>query len=172
MTILQQHMQHNFNKLSPVLRDAHTGFKRLSGEAEVSQGNAAAKLLCRLFRFPPAGDCYLEVDCNNRAYEMLWHRRFNKHTMNSRFVADGEYLIEYLNGMKLYFKAVERNTALYYEFHHTRFLGIPVPNFLAPKILAFEQEKNGLYDFQVEVKMFPFGKVIAYRGTLSLSTIE
>lgn len=170
MAILQAHMGQEFEKLAPVLQAAHTDFKRLSGKADVSQGNWAARLLCKAFRFPPIGPCHLEVDCDNREHEMLWHRRFNQHTMNSRFIAQGDYLIEYLNGMKLYFKAVQRDAALYYEFHHTRFLGLPVPKFLAPKILAFEQENNGLYQFKVEVSMFPFGKVIGYHGVLSLSS--
>mgnify|MGYP002700827749 CR=1 FL=1 len=155
-----------------ILQQAHIGKKRLSGIATVEHGNILAKVLCHLFRFPKASaDTSLTVDCMHSENSMLWHRDFDGHKMESHFRVEGEFLVECLGPLALSFKAVEYNQELHYKFVKTRLLGIPMPNFLCPTVVAYEQESSGAYQFSVEVRMPVIGKVIRYSGQLELSSI-
>ena len=88
--------------------------------------------------------------------------------MNSSFYQDGDDLVEHLNGLHLYVKAVEREGDLHYQFHRAKFLGVPIPFIFCPKIIAYEKEVNTECHFTVDVTMWLLGKVIAYGGVISL----
>lgn len=166
-SVLAVHMGSAFGKLSPLLQEAHNGKVKLEGSARVEQGNFAARLLCRLFKFPhAANDVHLVVHCEHDAHSMRWQRYFNEQAMYSHFKRKREFLIEHLGPLALYLHAVEKNGELHYQFMHTRFFGLPWPAFFGPRIEAWEKEVNGRYHFSVRVNMFPFGLVIAYSGEL------
>lgn len=171
--LLHTHMGDEFFKLSPFLQKLHSGKNVAQGKVTVKNGVGFAWLLCRLMRFPKAASqVLLRVDCEHKPDQIIWKRLFDKHQMNSVFYQQGEDLVEHLNGMRLYVKAVEINGALHYHFHKAKFLGLPVPSFLAPKVLAYEMDVDGKCHFTVEVTMFLLGKVISYSGVLALMTEE
>lgn len=168
--ILANHMREHFSKLSPLLQKAHTGNKTLSGYAEVTRGNGIAKVICALFNFPKSSSkSKLIVHCFHSDTLMKWHRNFDGLVMNSSFTKNGEFLTEHLGLLSMDFRAEEIDGSLHYQFIKTRFLGVPMPNFLSPHIIANEKEVDGEYSFTVYVKMFLIGKVIAYKGNLILS---
>lgn len=168
-TVLANHMGQQFLRLAPLLQNVHTGNKRLAGVVNVRQGNFLARLICNVFRFPRANPkTELIVICQHTHNAMLWQRYFDGHEMQSHFSIDGEFLVEHLGPLAMSFKAVEKDGALHYQFTRTRFLGIPVPAFLSPEIIAFEKEHQGKYVFSVSVNMFPAGIIISYGGELNM----
>lgn len=172
-SILSEHMGEDFYKLAPLLQQAHLGHKRLSGTSYVTRGNFLAQIVCTLFRFPKASEkIELNVECINDIDKMIWKRNFGGLAMQSIFTQKNEYLVEQMRGMAMGFKAVEKDQALHYEFHFTQLFGIPIPKFLSPKVIAFEEEFNCSYRFKVSVDMFLIGHVIGYGGTLDLFAIN
>ncbi|MEX1033436.1 MAG: DUF4166 domain-containing protein [Cellvibrionaceae bacterium] len=171
--ILVDHMGSEFARLSPLLRQFHAGRKRLTGVCCVQRGNLFAKIICELFKFPRQGEQVpLSVDCEHTEQFMVWQRDFDGLKMESRFAKRGEFLVERLNGLSLYFKAVEKDGALHFEFYKTRFMGIPIPRFVCPRILAYENACDGRYRFMVRVHMLFVGMVLSYWGQLDLQDPE
>ena len=170
MNILSAHMGDDFNKLSPLLRLAHTGTKRLEGRVSVKRGGKLANLICNVFSFPLENpDTQLIVECSHVKERMEWVRYFDGFRMSSHFVADNQYLIERLGPLAMSFKAVVSGENLEYKFARTNFFGIPVPYILSPKIIAYEREIDGNYQFFVSVNMFLVGFVLSYGGDLKVS---
>lgn len=171
-SVIANHMNSNFDSLAPLLQRAHVGKVRLSGLADVRQGNFLARIVCNIFRFPKENvNVDLTVDCDHKKESMVWKRDFDGLKMNSSFKICGEYLVEKLGPLALYFKILEVNGTLHYDFIKTRIFGIPVPTFMCPQIIAFEKEVAGQYEFSVEVKLFMIGRVIDYGGTLNLECV-
>lgn len=169
-SILILHMGKDFDSLSPLLQTVHVGKIKLEGISAVRQGNKIARIICALFNFPEENShSELSVECVHTRGAMIWKRNFDGLIMESHFKNQGEYLVEYLGPLTMSFKAVEQQGELHYQFVKTRFLGIPMPKFLSPQVIAFEKEVDNQYQFCVEVKMFSVGLVIAYAGTLQLT---
>ena len=47
-----------------------------------------------------------------------------------------------------------------------RFLGVPLPRFLAPSVFTFESEREGRYHFEVEASLPLLGRIVRYEGWL------
>lgn len=173
MNIFSTHLGSEFSNLNPLLQDVHSGRKNLDGIVEVKRGGILAKIICSVFRFPKENsNTHLKVECNHNDENMEWVRYFDGFKMRSVFVSEGEYLIEKLGPLSLYFKAHVENGNLEYKFSKTKFLGVPMPRILSPKIKAGEKETNGSYEFYVSVSMFLIGFVLSYCGNLAISSGE
>jgi len=168
-SVLALHMGENFKRLSPLLQKSHIGINKLEGTAIVKRGNIIARIICSLFGFPRENPkSKLRVDCEHTSDSMVWMRDFDGLKMESSFERQGEYLIEFLGPLSMYFKAVEKDGELHYLFIKTKFIGVFLPNFLSPQVVASEKEVDGKYRFSVEVRMFWIGVVIAYSGELKV----
>lgn len=171
-SVIALHMGEAFYRLSPVLQKTHVGISSLNGVVNVQHGNIFARTICRIFGFPKAGsNLNLSVECHHSRSGMIWHRNFSGQHMRSNFRRRGEFLVEYLGPLALRFLVVEKAGALEYVFKSTSLWGIPLPNFLSPKINAWEKEENGRYVFDVSVNMFSVGLVIRYGGALEVSQL-
>jgi len=171
-SVLALHMGESFNRLSPLLQKSHRGKNKLEGSACVKRGNIIARLICSVFGFPRENpESRLSVDCEHTSDSMVWKRNFDGLKMESSFERQGDYLIEFLGPLALHFKAVEKGGALHYLFVKTKFMGVFLPNFLSPQVIASEEEVEGSYRFSVEVKMFLIGVVIAYSGELKVHSL-
>ncbi len=172
MNILSAHMGDDFNKLPSLLRLAHTGSKRLEGKICVKRGGKLAKLICTLFGFPAEKpDTHLVVECSHYNDRMEWVRYFDGFKMSSRFISESHYLIERLGPLSMSFKAVAKDATLEYQFASTKLFGIPLPSIFSPKIIAYEKEVDGKYQFFVSVNMFIVGLVLSYGGDLEVSEL-
>ncbi len=170
--VLMQHMGEDFERLSPLLQHAHTGRKALVGTANVERGNFLARLICAVFRFPKENrQSPLSVKCIHSANTMDWYRDFNGLKMTSHFQKEGKFLVEKLGSLKMYFHAEQIAGGLHYRFVKTKFLGVPMPDFLSPQVEAYEKELDGKYHFSVAVRMFAIGPVISYGGGLDVSEL-
>jgi len=171
-SVLALHMGESFNRLSPLLQKSHIGINKLEGTASVKRGNLIARIICSAFGFPRENPkSKLRVDCEHTKDSMVWMRDFDGLKMKSSFERQGDFLIEFLGPLAMHFKAVEKNGSLHYLFVKTKFMGVVLPDFLSPQVVASEQEVEGKYRFSVEVKMFLIGVVIAYSGELNVHSL-
>ena len=166
--ILKYHMGDSFYRLAPLLQRFHVGKKTLVGKADVEHGNVIARFICWVMGFPREGSgIALQVECDHGA-TMSWRRKFNGQLMGSTFSLDRDGLVESLNSLQLYLRAIESNGELHYQFYGIKFLGLPLPTFLCPQIVAYERDNAGKYQFYVAVKLWLIGPVIRYWGILEL----
>jgi hypothetical protein len=163
-------MGDDFNRLSPLLKLAHTGTKRLEGRVSVKRGGKVANIMCKVFRFPAENpETHLIVECSHFSDRMEWVRYFDGFKMSSNFIMDSHYLVERLGPLAMNFKAMVNDGKLEYQFGRTKLFGIPLPSILSPKIIAYEQEIDGKYQFFVSVNMLIVGFVLSYGGDLKIS---
>jgi len=173
LNILSAHMGDDFNRLSPLLRLAHTGTKKLEGRVSVKRGGELANLICTVFGFPVENpETHLIVECSHFSDRMEWVRYFDGFKMSSIFIAESHYLVEKLGPLAMSFKAIVNGGTLEYQFARTTLFGIPLPSIFSPKIIAYEQEVDGRYQFFVSVNMFIVGLVLSYGGDMEISEIS
>ena len=114
-------MGDDFNKLSPLLRDVHTGVKELEGTIFVKHGGRFANLICTVFGFPKENPrTHLIVKCSHFNDRMEWVRYFDDFKMASTFVTETPYLLEKLGPLSMSFVAINSNGCLEYQFSRTK----------------------------------------------------
>jgi hypothetical protein len=62
--------------------------------------------------------------------------------------------------------------ALVYTLVKARLFGIPIPLFLAPKVIAEEAQVDEIYRFKVNVSMPLIGLLVRYGGDMKLMPVE
>lgn len=173
MSILSAHMGDDFNRLAPLVRQAHTGTKKLEGRVSVKRGGKVANVICKVFGFPPENiKTHLIVECSHFNDRIEWVRHFDGFTMSSSFIAESHYLVERLGPLAMSFKAVVNAGNLEYQFTRTKLFGVPLPYILSPRIIAYEKESDGIYQFFVSVNMVFVGFILSYGGDLEISEIS
>lgn len=173
MNPLTLHMGSDFDRLPDLVRAAHFGRVRLEGRVTARRGGPIARIICDVFRFPEeAAACRLIVESEHTQDRITWHRNFDGLDMESGFWREGNFLVERLGFLSMYFMAKEENGRLYYEFAHTRFLGIRLPNFISPSISAYEAQGPNGYQFGVLVSMPFLGEIIEYFGVMSIVSLQ
>ncbi|WP_444902500.1 DUF4166 domain-containing protein [Microbulbifer sp. SSSA007] len=170
--ILSKKMGPSYDRLSPLIKELHTGKKVIEGEVNVERGRLLAHFICTLFRFPKQNhSCPLRVECHHTSDGILWMRNFDGLILNSKFASTGDLLVEQMGPLRMYFYPVEVGGTLAYEFIKTRIFGIPLPKIISPRIFAVEYELDGKYYFNVKVTMFAIGKILAYGGCMEFSSV-
>lgn len=173
MNILTLHMGSDFDRLPDLVRAAHLGRVRLEGCVTVKRGGAIARAICSIFRFPPeAASCRLIVESEHTQDRIAWQRSFDGLGMASEFTQEGDFLVERLGLLSMYFIATEDSGRLSYEFTHTKLLGIRLPKFISPSIEAYEAQGPNGYHFRVAVRMPLIGKIIEYYGVMSVLSLR
>ena len=140
------------------------------GEALVAQGTSlAARLLCRLFRFPPAGEAVpLVVVMEPDGEGEIWRRRFAGRPMTTRLVAGNlpGTVAETLAAVTLISRLDADAGGVMQVPVEVRLLGQPLPHFLWPKIVARESTEGSLYRFMIAIAL-PWGApLVRYEGWL------
>ena len=169
MNAFIKHVGENFQHLHPVVRQAHIGDIKLSGNVRVSRGNFLATILCQILGMPKSSErVLLTVDGRHTDDAMIWNRRFGDVEMISHFELDGDFFVENMGPIKLWMTLKNKNGELIYTLEKSQFLFIPLPKFLSPTLSAFESENDGKYIFSVRVGLPVIGKLIEYSGELTL----
>ena len=173
LNILSAHMGDDFNRLSPLLRFAHTGTKTLEGRISVKRGGKLANVICTVFGFPEENpETHLIVECTHFNDSIEWVRYFDGFKMSSHFIAESHYLVERLGPLAMSFKAVVNAGNLEYQFARTKLFGVPLPSIFSPRIIAYEKENDGMYQFFVSVNMVFVGFILSYGGDLEVNEIS
>lgn len=161
-------------KLAPAIRRVHQGQAPLvlEGEAAVTGGaTPQARFLSRLVGFPAEGDSVavrIEIKPNGR--REIWSRRFGRRGFRTSVAAGGKpggrRITERFGPFAFDLRLAPGEDRLAYVMTRARFLGIPYPRFLAPKVTALETAEDNRFRFDVRIEHFFFDLIVHYRGWL------
>lgn len=157
-------------KLPSLIQAAHQGRIRLSGTAEVMRGRGIGGWLAGRLKMPESHPaCPMTVDGDHQPEAMYWARDFNGRKMTSVFRRDGAHLVESMGPINLRLRPVAEAGRLVYRLEGAKIGPLPLPGALMPRLLAWEGEADGQYDFEVDVGLPLIGRLIRYRGRLQLT---
>ena len=149
-------------------------FHRLAGRQVLhgwvhtdAPASLAARLLALCLGSPQrasSGELRFELDAQPDAE--TWTRCFPSRTMTSRMRLESGTVVEQLGVARLTFDL--RGTSRGLEMHLVgmRFLGVPCPRWLLPRIVAQETGDTDRLHFHVVAALPLVGNVAAYRGHL------
>jgi hypothetical protein len=167
---LQACLGDDFGRLPEMVRRAHAGAIRLTGPARVTRGGAIANILANLMGLPAAADrITMSVDGDHLPDRMIWNRRFGDRKFESRFQLRQGRLVESLGPFRLRLRLDVQDHRLRYVLERVTLFGVPVPRRMAPDLEAWEGERDGRYDFAVEVRLPFIGRLVRYEGLLDLA---
>jgi hypothetical protein len=163
-----------WDRLPEPIRRLHTvdDVSLYSGKAIVDRGSGKiARFIAALYGFPQQGaDVPVTVKLQKTAWGEIWQRTFAGRVFRS-YQAPGRglsrHLIEERFGpVTVGLALVEQDGRLDYIVRGWKFLGIPMPRFLAPGGSAHEHASDGRFHFHVEIAHPWFGLIVRYRGWL------
>jgi len=159
-----------FDELPAQVRALHdvTGTTVWAGRADVERGRSlASRLVATLFGLPPAGrDQALQVTFTPDGGTELWTRRFGDAQFRSLQYERRRLLRERVGPSTFVFALATSPDGMALKLKGVRFLGVPLPHFLAPTVATFESEREGRYHFEVEASLPLLGRIVRYQGWL------
>lgn len=159
--------------MPPAVRALHAHFSPVvySGHGSVERGRGwASRALGWLMRFPPAtAHTPVRVEFDISPGRETWTRHFGGHSFRSTLRPAGGELVESFGWVRVAFRLTANESGL--EMHAIRWsaLGMPLPRFLWPAIVAQEREADDRFHFHVEASMPGMGLVVRYSGMLAQS---
>lgn len=170
-----------FDALPPQLQALHdqSCARSWEGSARVQRGSGMiARLVAKLFRFPAANDDVpVKVHFNpNPDGSETWRRTFGGHSFSPRQSlgrAKNEHLlVERFGPVTFALALVVRDHRLFLVARRWSVLGLPLPRFLLPNGVSFEEQTNGHFRFDVEISGPIVGLIAAYQGELKPSRAQ
>jgi hypothetical protein len=159
-----------FEHLPARVRELHdvTDTTVWTGRADVERGvSLPSRMTARLFGLPPAGrDQALRVTFEVDGDREIWSRAFGNAVFRSVQYERRGLLRERVGPSTFVFALETSADGLALELRGVRFLGVPLPAFLAPSIFTFESERDGRYQFEVEASLPLLGRIVRYAGWL------
>lgn len=169
MDLLKLCLGQDYGLLDPLVKKAHTGSSQLKGRVSVQRGNWLANVICNIFSMPAASkSCALTVVGEHSLDYMSWNRLFDDFAMNSHFEREGQQLVEVLGPIRMNMQLQVSEGALIYRLVKARILGVPIPLWLAPRVIAEEAQVGEVYRFTVNVSMPLVGLLVSYGGDMQL----
>ncbi|WP_457582547.1 DUF4166 domain-containing protein [Ensifer canadensis] len=154
------------------LHDASEGQVTFVGRAAVERGRGPlARLAATVAGFPAAGENVpVEIRFARAGGREVWTRRFgDKVLRSSQQKAENRkerLLAENFGPFRILCALEPEENRLHLKVHGWSFLGLPLPLFLAPGGRTFEEDRDGLFHFHVEVESPLTGLIVRYRGWL------
>lgn len=171
-TVFQQVLGRRFAGLAPSLSRFHAlqGRHERRGEVDTMPPDSApGRVLAWCLGSPrraATGEIRFELDASP-AHE-TWTRHFPGRTMRSRMAARGGRLEERMGPARLEFVLDARDGGLVLELVRLRFLGLPCPAWLRPRLVATERGEGARLHFHIEARVPGIGRVVGYRGWLAV----
>jgi hypothetical protein len=162
-------MGERYAALPAAVREMHAlhGDGGAAGEGTVERGtHLLARLMGAVVRFPPSGTYPLHVSFSERDGKERWTREFGPHAFTSELSIAGEGVAERFGLMRFAFALPSDDTGLRMVLKGWTMLGVPMPLFLAPRIIGQEWEEDGRFRYLVEIDAPVIGKVVRYTGWL------
>jgi hypothetical protein len=171
-SLFRQAMGPAFDRLHPALRRFHTlaGRSTLHGQVRTEPpATWLGRLLARFTRTPlTAQEGAIRFELDAAPLRERWTRHFPFSTMVSTLsVRDGQ-VIESLGAATLAFDLQEVDGGLSMVLKRMRFLGIPCPRWLMPRLRAVERGEDGKLHFDIQADVPGCSTVVHYRGWLAL----
>lgn len=162
-----------FDRLPPAVAAIHAGGAHTaSGRAQIERGSGwLARVVAQLIGFPKAGeDVPVTVRFAAEGDREIWTRTFGGKSFRSILVEgkgrDRHLLAEVFGPFRVLLALVPEGDRLRLVVRGWRFLGIPLPLFLAPGGETYEEERDGRFHFHVEIGGPLTGLVVRYTGWL------
>lgn len=160
--------------LPDAVRQVHDGQGRLelSGLAQIEMmPGLLPRLICALMGLPkPGRNVPVTVIFERTPRTEYWQRRFGDRHYASRLTtgtgADTGLLIEQMGMITNVFRIEATADALYLTVVSCRFLGMPMPAWLAPHCKVAEGQNDGDFTFDIPIDLPWLGRLIHYRGRL------
>ena len=155
-----------FGQLAPLLQRFHTEAGTVwQGEATVRRSRSALlRMLLTLGRLPKDGQhVAVSVQLAIQNEQEIWQRRFADRAMVSRQYMAADGLRESIGMLSLSLINSVREDVLFQHSEKCRFLGIPLPGWLAFNVVAREWSERGRLHFDVTIN-FVRWELISYSG--------
>jgi hypothetical protein len=172
-SMYERAMGEQFQRLPDVVQKFHrlAGKHVLHGEVQTdAPSSALAKLMALCLGTPTqasGGKIRFELDAASDTE--IWTRYFPSRTMTSRMRLVGREVVEQLGPARLAFEICEMSGTLQMRLQRLRFVGIPCPQWLLPRIVAEETADDERFCFRVQASLPIVGVVASYRGYLILN---
>lgn len=174
-SLYRQIVGRQWNHLPASIRALHhlsEGHATFRGRAVIERGSSiGARLVASMLGFPGAGaDVPVEIHfaCSNG--REVWTRRFGgKVLRSSQRKAERQnepLLAEDFGPFRVLCALEPAENRLHLSVRAWSFLGLPLPLLLAPGGRTFEEDRDGLFHFHVEVASPLTGLIVRYRGWL------
>jgi hypothetical protein len=156
------------------IRKLHQGHVPLvlEGEARVRSGShPAAPFVRRLFGFPDDSQSVpVRVEITPSGSRERWSRKFAERRFRSTLKAIGaagsRRVAERFGPFSFDMRLAPDESRLVYELTQVRFLGTPLPRFLAPRVAAEERVEDARFIFDVRIELYQLGLLVHYSGWL------
>ncbi len=176
--LYEQILGESWARLPPAVRALHdsTETQRFAGTASVDRGSGLlAQLLGRLIRFPAAGERIpVTVEFARAGGREIWRRDFAGRRFASVQSAGGgksaHLVVERFGPVSVGLALVLDGDRLRIVVRRWSVLGLPLPLRLAPGGDTFESERDGRFEFHVEIAAPLTGLIVRYRGWLTRSS--
>lgn len=167
-SLYQRVMGGRFEQLPAAVQRFHrlSGDHRLQGWVETS---APASWLGRVLAWglgspQLAQEGPIHFDLAAQPELECWTRHFPAKTMRSTLSLGVSTVVEHLGLARLEFELLAPEGRLEMRLMSMRFLGVPCPRWLMPRILAVESGEADRLHFEVEASVPLIGRVTRYRG--------
>jgi hypothetical protein len=162
-------MGEDFHRLPAAVRAMHevNGDLGAAGEAEVTRGGWLSRLIGRLFGLPPGGaNVPLSISMREDDGVEIWERDFGGDRFSSRLYARDGSLVEQFGPVLGIMTLKNEADGLSMHMQGWRLGWVPIPRWMAPSVRAAEREVEGVFHFDVEIRIPLAGLLIGYRGWL------
>ncbi|MCA0871091.1 DUF4166 domain-containing protein [Seohaeicola saemankumensis] len=161
------------NDLDAELSTVHGGYGRFQGQIAVdAPARFPLRQICRLMGFPEATEgAAFQFSTERGHIADIWTRQIGDQFMRSQLWVTGDgYLAEKLGPVTAVSAIQIKDGALCLRLRRMRVLGIPVPLVLAPRVETIERGQDGLYIFDVSIRL-PLARapLVRYAGFLAVS---
>lgn len=158
--------------LPDAVRHAHDRTDRLelSGLAQIdTRPGPLPWLLCALLGLPAPGrdvpvTIIFEVTGNGERWRRCFAGRRYASTLTEGKGRDAGLLVEHMGLLTNIFQVAATPDALHLTLLRCRFLGVPMPAWLAPCCPATERQQDGAFSFDIPIDLPWLGRLIHYRG--------
>lgn len=151
-----------------------SGRHRLAGRVRTAApASFAARVLAACLGTPRGGsEGPIDFELDAQTEQECWTRHFPVGTMRSRMRLVGGRIQERLGAARLTFGLHVADGRLSMQLESMRFLGLPCPRWLMPRIVAEETGDADRLHFRVSARVPLVGTVAAYEGHLDLGPAE
>lgn len=172
LSLFEKVLSSDFAKLPPAVQRFHrlSGDVTLHGQAEtLAPETPLAWALAVCLGAPRrASRGAIQFELSAAPTVETWTRRFPTISMTSRLALCGDHVEEKLGLARLTFRVSATEEQLSMQLEKMRFLGVPCPRWLLPRIVAEERGTDDQLHFNISAELPVAGKVASYTGHLDI----
>jgi hypothetical protein len=125
--------------------------------------------MAAIMRLPPANEqCAMTGTGEHLPDRMIWRRDFAGTRMESNFSKHGDHLVETMGPLSLFLRPEVAGGCLHYRLMSAQIGTLRLPRWLTPRLTAWERDRDGRYEFEVDIKLPVLGRLVRYAGLMTL----